>query len=112
MLSPTGALVVLSAMMVFALTAVSASVLILRRGRLYHKIKPEARPRRWVLFSLLILFGVFAVWFPVWVLWPSALVSKALTLLFGVTFFVVGITLKWFSALVDTIVKRKGWTLR
>jgi hypothetical protein len=88
----------------------SASILL--RGKLYHRLKPEARPRRWVLISLLFLFAVFALWFPVWITWPNALVSRVLLALFGITFFLVGMTLKWWTPLVDSYVKRKGWQLR
>jgi hypothetical protein len=33
-------------------------------------------------------------------------------LLFGLVFFVVGITIKWFTAAVDRLVTRAGWQLR
>lgn len=97
---------------VLAAAAVFTSVVILRRGWLYHSLKPDARPRRWVLFSMLTVFGIFLVWFPVWFQWPQAWISRVLTLLFGATFFVVGMSLKWFSGLVDWLVKRAGRPLR
>jgi hypothetical protein len=112
MLSPTGVIIVFSLMAVFALAAVVVSILILRRGRLYHRLKHESRPRRWVLISLLFLIAVFVVWFPVWMTWPHALVSRLLTGLFGITFVAVGLTFKWLSPFVDSYVKGKGWTLR
>jgi hypothetical protein len=112
MLSPTGVIVVFALMAGFAITAVAVSVLILRRGKLYHRLKPETRPRRWVLIFLLFLLAVFVVWFPVWITWPQALVSRLLTGLFGITFAVVGLTFKWFSPLVDSYITRKGWPLR
>lgn len=95
-----------------AVLAVSVSIHILLRGRLYHYLKPASRPRRWVLFSLLVLVGVFLAWFPVWSLWPRSRVSWVLTLVFGVTFFVITMALKWFSPLIDRAIKRRGWPLR
>ena len=92
--------------------AVGLSIALLGRGKLYHRLSPETRPRRWVLISVLVLAAVFIVWFPVWMTWPHALISRLLLGLFGITFFVVGLTLKWLSPLVDGYVKRKGWSLR
>lgn len=103
---------VLLALVALAVLSVSVSVAILRRGKLYESLRPESRPRRWVLASLLILFAVFVLWFPIWMIWPSAPISRVLTVLFGLVFFVVGITLKWFTLLVDWFVKRRGWPLR
>jgi O-antigen/teichoic acid export membrane protein len=94
------------------ISAVVLSIIILRRGKLYRRLSPGARPRRWILISLLILFAVFVVWFPVWITWPDALFSRLLTGLFGLTFFVVGMTIKWLAPLVDAYVKRRGWHLR
>jgi hypothetical protein len=88
------------------------SISILRHGSVYHWLRPERRPRRWVLALLLLLFMVFAIWFPIWMTWPRAYISRALTSLFGIDFFVTGMTLKWFSPLVDRFVERRGWQLR
>jgi hypothetical protein len=95
-----------------AITAVTASIVILRRGKLYHRLKPESRPRRWVLISMLTLCGVFIIWFPVWMIQPHALVSRVLTGLFAITFVVIGMAYKWFRRLIDGYVERKGWRLR
>jgi hypothetical protein len=103
---------VLTLLAVLAISAVSVSILILHRGRLYRKLQPESRPRRWVLFLLLFLFAVFIVWFPVWTMWPHSLVSRSLTLFFGIIFFLAGITFKWFSGLADWLVKLSGRPLR
>ena len=92
--------------------ALSTSISVLRRGRVYHWLRPESRPRRWVLILLLIDFAVFCAWLPVWMIWPHALVSRALTLLFAITFFVVGLTIKWFAPSVDRLVEKAGWQLR
>jgi hypothetical protein len=112
MLSQAGAFIISVLVGGFGIAAVVVSILILRRGKLYHRLKPEARPRLWVLILLLLLLAVFVVWFSVWMTWPGALVSRILLGLFGITFGVVGLTLKWFSPLVDSYIKRKGWPLR
>jgi len=65
MLSQTETIVVFSILIAFAVSAVTLSIMILRRGKLYHRLKPEGRPRRWVLVSALVLFAVFVIWFPV-----------------------------------------------
>lgn len=95
-----------------AMTAVTASIVILCRGKLYHRLKPESRPRRWVLMFMLILFAIFLIWFPVWMIWPHALISRILTVLFALTFFVIGMAYKWLSRLIDAYIERKGWRLR
>ena len=95
--------------------AVLASIiLVLNKGRIYRSLRPESRPRRWVLFSLLVVFVAFLVWFPVWLLWPHALMARILTALFGVAFFVVFMALRWrlLSDLIDSFVQRRGWPLR
>ena len=103
---------VLGLLAALAIAVVWLSVTILLRGKLYSRLKPDARPRRWVLISLLVLFGIFVIWFPVWMMWPNALISRLLLGLFGVSFFVVGMTIKWLRPLVDAYVQRKGWPLR
>ncbi len=112
MLSRTGTIIVLSLLVGLGISAIVLSIIILHRGKLYHQLNPEARPRRWVLVFLLVLFAVFITWFPVWMTWPHALISRFLTGLFGITFGAVGLTFKWFSKLVDEYVLRKGWPLR
>lgn len=112
MLSPSGTLIVLGLLVLLAIAAVWLSITILLKGKLYYRLKPDARPRRWVLISLLGLFLIFIVWFPVWITWPHGLISRFLTLLFGVSFAIVGLTFKWFAPLVDAYFNRKGWPLR
>ena len=102
----------LSALVVLGVSAVSVSVLMLRKGRFYKSLNPSSRPRRWVLLSLLFLLAVFVLWFPIWTLWPHTVLARVLTVLFGLTFFVVTMTLKWFSSLVDWFIERRGWPLR
>ena len=112
MLSPNGTFAVLGLLLVLGVAAVWLSFTILFRGKLYHRLRPDARPRRWVLISLLALFLIFAVWFPVWLTWPHALFSRFLTLFFGFVFAIVGLTFKLFAPFVDAYFKRKGWPLR
>jgi hypothetical protein len=104
--------VVLASLLFLAGLSLGVSLNILLRGKIYHWLKPESRPRRWVLISCLVLFAVFAVWFPVWMTWPRSLIAKALTLTFAVVFAVVGLTFKWFYSVVDSYFQRKGWPLR
>ena len=77
------------------------SISVLRRGPVYHWLRPESRPRRWVPILWLIDFAVFRAWFPVGMIGPHALLSGTLTPLFAITFFVVVMTLRWFSSVVD-----------
>ena len=97
MRSHAGTIIVLSLLVGLGFSAVVLSITILRR---------------WVLISLLVLFAVFVIWFPVWMTWPNSLISRILLGLFGLAFFVVGITFKWLTPLVDAYVKQRGWHLR
>jgi uncharacterized membrane protein YcfT len=108
----TATVAVLVSLLLLAVVAVSVSVNVLMRGRVYQWLKPESRPRRWVLFALLFLFAVFVLWFSVWMTWPQSHVARALTFSFGIAFLAVGLTLRWFAAAVDLFVKRRGWPLR
>jgi len=104
--------VVLLGLAVLAVSAVSVSIAVLRRGKFYESLRPESRPRRWVLASLLFLFAVFVLWFPLWMIWPNAPISRVFTVLFGLAFFIVGMTFKWLAPLVDWFIKRRGWPVR
>jgi hypothetical protein len=112
MLLHTGANIVLGFLVGLGISVAAVSISILHRGKLYRRLNPETRPRRWVLISLLFLLAVFMVWFPVWMIWPHALISRVLTRLFGITFFVVAIAIKRFSSMVDGHIRRRGWPLR
>ena len=103
---------VVACLLALAAAAITVSLNILLRNRVYERLKPESRPRKWVLFALLVVFAVFAVWFPVWMTWPQSVVAKALTLTFAVVFSAVGLTLSSFTRAVDLFVERKGWPLR
>jgi len=92
--------------------AVWLSVAMLSRGRFYKSLDPKSRPRRWVLIVLLVLLGVFVLWFPIWMMWPHSVIGRMLTGLFGLIFFLAYMTLTWFSGTVDSYVKRRGWRLR
>ena len=108
----TASSTLLAGLLLLTVAAISASVNVLVRGSIYRRLKPESRPRRWVLLALLVLFAAFAVWFPVWMTWPHSLAAKALTLTFAIVFGVVGLALRWFTAAVDLFVQKKGWPLR
>jgi O-antigen/teichoic acid export membrane protein len=120
MLSQTREIIVAGLLFVLGTSAVTLSILMLRRGKLYHRLSSNARPRRWVLISLLTLLAGFAIWFPVWMIWPHAPISRFLLTLFGVTFGVVCMAFKWFSGSIDRYIdtsihryiERKGWRLR
>src|ERR1700693_121716 len=111
MLSHAVAVIALSLVVGLGISAVVLSIVILCRGKLYHHLSPEARPRRYVLISMLALFAVFVIWFPAWMAWANALVSRLLLGLFAVALGVVGLTSR-FTWLVDGYFKRKGWPLR
>ena len=112
MLSPFGARIALVSLIGLGALAVGLTIAILRRGKLYHRLSHESRPRRWVLISFLSLFAIFAVWFPVWMAWPHALISGLLTYLFGIAFGVVSLTYRWLTPLVDGLIRKKHWPLR
>jgi len=94
------------------LCAILLSIRLLLKGRLYKRISPKSRPRRWVLYSVLVLSTCFAIWFPVWMIWPSALISRLLTLLFGLTFVLALVAFRVFPGFIDAYVQRKGWPLK
>jgi hypothetical protein len=99
-------------LIVFAISAVVVSIMILSRGKLYEKLSPETRPRRWILICVLVLFAIFVIAFSVWMMWPDALVSRVLLGAFGVLFFVVGFAIRLLTPQVDAYVERRGWQLR
>ena len=88
-------------MALLAMGAVWTSISVLRRGPVYHGLRLESRPRRWVMLLLLIDFAVLCACFPVWMIRPQALFSRTLTLLFAITFFLVVMALRWFLPVVD-----------
>jgi hypothetical protein len=112
MLNRTGEMILFGGLFGIGASSVVLSILLLRRGKLYRRLSPNARPRRWVLIFVLALFAVFVVWFPVWLTWPHAPISRVLTAVFSVTFFVVSMALKWLSGLMARYWLRKGWPVR
>jgi hypothetical protein len=44
--------------------------------------------------------------------WPQSVIAKILTIMFGMLFFIVGMTVRWFRPSVDRYVQKKGWPLR
>ena len=65
-----------------------------------------------MLISVLVLFAIFVISISVWAMWPDALVSRVLLGVFGVAFFVVGLTIRLLTEQVDAYVERRGWQLR
>jgi predicted lysophospholipase L1 biosynthesis ABC-type transport system permease subunit len=61
---------------------------------------------------VLALFAIFVISISVWAMWPDALVSRVLLGVFGVAFFVVGLTIRLLTEQVDAYVERRGWRLR
>ena len=111
-LAPAWVTALLAVLAILAICTVWTSVSVLRRGSVYQWLRPERRPRRWVLIALMQLFAVFCIWFPVWIAWPHARISRVLLILFGCDFALTGITLKWLVPLVDYLMIRWGWDLR
>jgi hypothetical protein len=70
----------LGLLLILAVASVTVALNVLLRGRIYQHLKPQSRPRRWVLVSMLLLFSAFAVWFPVWMSWPQLVLAKILTI--------------------------------
>jgi hypothetical protein len=102
----------LGSLAILAVASVAVALNVLLRGKIYQHLRPESRPRRWVLVFMLLLFTVFAVWFSVWMSWPHSLLARLLTIVFAFVFFIVGMTMKWFIPSVDRYVQGKGWPLR
>ena len=65
-----------------ALCVTVASILILSGGKLYHKIPPKSRPRRWLVGIFFSYFVVFCLWFPFWFFYPHSVISKVVNLVF------------------------------
>jgi hypothetical protein len=103
---------VLILLIALAISAVVVSIMILSRGKLYERLSPETRPRRWMLICVLVLFAMFVIAFSVWMIWPDALVSRVLLGAFGIAFFVVGFAIRLLTPQVDAFVERRGWQLR
>ena len=104
--------IVFSCLTALAVVVISTSIALLRRGRFYHWLAPDSRPRRWVLILLLAEFAIFLLWFPIWMAWPDALVSKTLLVIWAICWGIGLLVLKWFSGLIDLWIRRKGWPLR
>ena len=87
--------------------AFALSLALLRRGPLYPRFRPDARPMRWLLFGVVASFATFLIWFPVSVLWPGSSATKIATIAFGVTFVTLLAAIKlgdYIRALGQTIV--------
>jgi len=60
-----------------------ACIVILRGGKLYHRIPQKSRPRRWFVAIFFSYFIMFCVWFPVWFLNPHSTISLVLSFMFA-----------------------------
>jgi hypothetical protein len=105
-------LVALLFLLALAIVSVSVSINILLRGRIWQRLKPASRPRRWVLILLLLSFVVTLIWLPVFVLYPHTSIARALTGVWGLAFGGTCLTLKWLAGIVDVFYQRRGWPLR
>jgi hypothetical protein len=90
------------------------AVLILRRkGSLYRRLKPNSRPRRWVLFLLLYLVVFAAGWLGASVLWPESITARIGPAFFVIPLALFGVLTKWgLTPIVDKWIERRGWRLR
>ena len=109
---PPGAWFALFLLFCIGSAAVVVSVDILRKGKLYQSLRPEARPRRWVLIWLLVPLAVCVVYVPIQLIWPDTWTSRILLRVLGIVFLAVLCTLRFLWWLVDWYYKRKGWPLR
>jgi quinol-cytochrome oxidoreductase complex cytochrome b subunit len=66
-----------------ALLVTVASLIILKGGKLYHKIPEKSPPRRWFVAIFFSYFVTFCVWFPVWFSHPRSVISHVLSFIFG-----------------------------
>lgn len=74
-----------------AALVVVSSILILRGGKVYHRIPERWRPRRWFVAIFFSYFVLFWLWFPVWFLYPRSVISHVLSALFAAfTAFIAG----------------------
>jgi hypothetical protein len=106
------------AVLVFLLSltvvSVAVSINILLRGRIWQRLKPSSRPRRWVLIWLLVSLFLTFVWLPVFVGMPDTHLARVLTMLWAISFIGMGLVFKLppLSSAVDMIFEKKGWPLR
>lgn len=105
---------VLIVLLSLTFVSVAVSINILLRGRIWQRLKPASRPRRWVLIWLLISLFLTFVWLPVFVERPGSHLAKALTLVWAIVFISMCLVgkLPLLSSAVDLIVERMGWPLR
>jgi hypothetical protein len=88
------------------------SVEMLRQGRLYHRLKPSARPRRWVLIWLLFALGACVAWLPFMIFFPDAWITHFLLKVVAIAFIVVTLVVRNLGIIVDWFYQHKGWPLR
>ncbi len=92
-----------------------ASILILSRGKIYHRIPVKSRPRRWVIAIFFSYFVVFCLWFPVWLFYPHSVISQVLSIMFAAftaciaVLYVLGKAGAILSAIISLIVVLVEW---
>lgn len=97
---------------VLAVCTVWTSMSILCRKRVYDWLRPETRPRRWVLIVLMQLFAIFCILLLVGFIFRDTWITQILFFLFAIDFAMTLMTLKWFAPLMDRFVTHRGWDLR
>ena len=109
-----GALIGVIFLLFLTLVSVSLSINILLRGRIWRRLKPANRPRRWVLIWLLISLFVTFVWLPVFLERPGTQLARVLTTVWAIVFVSMGLVFKLppLSSAIDMFFERKGWRLR
>ena len=107
-------LAVLGFLLFLTLITVSVSINILLRGRIWRRLKPTSRPRRWVLVLLLTSLALTFVWIPVFVGRPHTQLAKVLTVIWATVFIGMGLIFKlpFLGSAIDLLFERKGWPLR
>jgi hypothetical protein len=105
---------VLIFLLLLTVVSVAVSINILLRGRIWRRLKPNTRPRRWVLIWLLVSLFLTFVWLPVFVARPGSQLAKVLTIVWAIVFIGMGLVFKLplLASTVDMIFERKGWPLR
>jgi len=98
----------------FAGWAIFTSILVLRRGRYYHSLKPMSRPRRWVLIALLwFLSCCWLIGLPVSIFWPDSMLFRLCTALFFFPFCIFVLVMRFgLDMVLDRYIQKRGLRLR
>ena len=85
---------VLAFLLLLTMVSVAVSLNILLRGRIWQRLEPASRPRRWVLIWLLLSLFLTFVWLPVFVARPGTQLAKGLTVAWAIVFIGMGLVFK------------------